>query len=132
MMPVTRAEIVVRQADSPLARYLLRPGEYFIGRDAACEIQIDAPEISRRHARLTINDTDLVIEDLGSTCGTWCGGEPVTRRLAFTPPKSLRLGSAILEIRFLPEEELAAMTMAPEPQPAVAAQETPPDRKSVV
>ena len=35
-MPVTRAEIVFRQGDLPLTHYLLRPGEYFIGRDGAC------------------------------------------------------------------------------------------------
>lgn len=35
------------------------------------DLQLDDPEVSRRHVRLTVHDTRVVLHDLGSTNGTF-------------------------------------------------------------
>lgn len=56
---------------------VLKPGENIIGRDPAAEVQIDHVTISRRHARLTVQATQAVLEDLGSKNGTSLRGKPL-------------------------------------------------------
>jgi len=53
----------------------LKPGENIIGRDPAAEVQVDHATISRRHARITVQAEQVVIEDLGSKNGTSLHGE---------------------------------------------------------
>lgn len=49
-----------------------------IGRLPECEITLDDPAVSRRHARITDDGGDYRIEDLGSTNGVRVNGESVT------------------------------------------------------
>jgi DNA-binding winged helix-turn-helix (wHTH) protein len=51
----------------------LAPGENLIGRDPQCPVWIDAPGVSRRHARISVRAEGIVLEDLGSTNGTFVG-----------------------------------------------------------
>jgi DNA-binding NtrC family response regulator len=49
-------------------------GEVVIGRDAGCDVRVDDPSLSRRHARLRIAER-ITIEDLGSSNGTFVAGQ---------------------------------------------------------
>lgn len=60
-----------------LQRHALVSGENIIGRDPGVTVWIDHPTVSRRHARLSILATHAVLEDLGSTNGTFFRGQPV-------------------------------------------------------
>lgn len=53
--------------------------DFRLGRDAGCEIHIDDPMISRRHAAVSYGDGRWWISDLGSRNGTLLDGQPVTR-----------------------------------------------------
>jgi hypothetical protein len=55
-------------------------GPVVIGRALECEITLVAPHLSRRHARLSVEEGALWIEDLGSSNGTMVNGQPVTDR----------------------------------------------------
>jgi hypothetical protein len=57
------------------AIYQLTADEYIIGRSEDCEISIGDPAVSRKHARLTRNNGDYSIEDLGSSAGTTINGK---------------------------------------------------------
>jgi hypothetical protein len=46
-----------------------------VGRDEGCEIVLDHPGVSRRHARLDPGDGGWHVTDLGSANGTWVNGE---------------------------------------------------------
>jgi len=46
-----------------------------IGRDSSNSVAISDAEVSRRHARLTFQGGKYVIEDLGSTNGTFINGQ---------------------------------------------------------
>lgn len=54
-----------------------------IGRLAECDVVIDDPNVSRRHAEIRREDGQVVVKDLGSTNGTLVNGSPtLERRLA--------------------------------------------------
>jgi len=73
------------QKDAPalIATYDGRATTFFrsftIGRDEACELHIDDPKISRRHAQIVAERGTWYVEDLGSSNGTSLNGELVTR-----------------------------------------------------
>ncbi len=74
-------------------------GSYVLGREQGnCDLAIVSPEISRRHVRLTLSETHCVVEDLGSTSGTYHSGEAVRESRALTYPLELHLGTVRLSI----------------------------------
>jgi pSer/pThr/pTyr-binding forkhead associated (FHA) protein len=52
-----------------------------IGSGSGCDIVIDDPTVSRRHATLKKAEATWTLEDLGSTNGTWVNGRAIIRRL---------------------------------------------------
>ena len=57
--------------------FRLEQGELVIGRDKDCGAVLADESVSRRHARLTREGDDFVLEDLDSFNGTHVGGVPV-------------------------------------------------------
>ncbi len=57
------------------------PGRFVIGRGDNCNLVIDSLRVSREHASVQIVGKEVIIEDLGSSNGTWYNGEKVDRRL---------------------------------------------------
>jgi DNA-binding winged helix-turn-helix (wHTH) protein len=74
-----------------------------VGRDPGCAIWIDAPGVSRRHARLHLpppsSNEPAVIEDLSSTNGTYVQGRPITAPTRLDDGDSIELGEAVLTFR---------------------------------
>lgn len=58
----------------------LEKDSYIIGRDPRCDIPLEDNFISRRHARIQKSETGWVLEDLGSTNGTFIGEKRVSRQ----------------------------------------------------
>ncbi|MBP6734875.1 MAG: FHA domain-containing protein, partial [Chromatiaceae bacterium] len=81
-----------------VARLVLAP-DGIIGRNGACALTlVGDDEVSARHARLFVQDRRLLLEDLGSTNGTWLNG---VRLLAPTPLREgdvLRVGQTELRL----------------------------------
>jgi ABC-type multidrug transport system ATPase subunit/pSer/pThr/pTyr-binding forkhead associated (FHA) protein/ABC-type multidrug transport system permease subunit len=72
---------------------LLRPGATLIvGRDAAADIVIDTPNVSRQHARIEVTEEGYLVTDLGSTNGTWLNGERILGAVAVQAGDDLRVG----------------------------------------
>lgn len=53
----------------------LAPGEVVLGRSPRCQILLDDPMVSRRHARVVLEDGVVFIEDLDSVNGVLVNGE---------------------------------------------------------
>jgi DNA-binding winged helix-turn-helix (wHTH) protein len=71
-------------------RYVLPSGALTIGRDPECDVWLDAPGVSRRHARVqTSANGDVTLEDSGSTNGTY------VRKAKISGPTRLRDGDEI-------------------------------------
>jgi pilus assembly protein CpaF len=71
-------KLSVRQGPRPNLVFELDADSYTIGREAGTEIVIEDPQVSRRHATLTRQGTSYLIEDIGSTNGTYVNGKRVT------------------------------------------------------
>ena len=50
-------------------------GRYFVGRSPACDIVIDLPIISRKHAQIMYHDNSFFVTDLESRNGTYVNGK---------------------------------------------------------
>jgi len=72
--------------------YPLEKSEIFVGRDLSNDIVINDPEISRRHARLYIQGGSYVLEDLGSTNGTFVNGQRLGGAGILRPGDSITFG----------------------------------------
>jgi pSer/pThr/pTyr-binding forkhead associated (FHA) protein len=70
-----------------------------IGRDASCEITLSDTYASQQHARISNRNGSWVIEDLGSTNGTYLNQRKVTVPTALAPGDSIRIGKTVLEVR---------------------------------
>lgn len=44
----------------------LAAGDHILGRDPSCDIVLDDPQVSRRHARIRVREGAAVIDDTGS------------------------------------------------------------------
>jgi pSer/pThr/pTyr-binding forkhead associated (FHA) protein len=51
-----------------------------LGRDEGCDIALEDPLTSRRHARIVALESGVVLEDLGSTNGVYLNGIRVNKR----------------------------------------------------
>lgn len=82
-------QLIMRAGPMPGKIFPLQKSEIYIGRDPANDIVITDVEVSRKHARLTLQPSGYVLEDLGSTNGTYINGQ---RLLG---PHVLRAGEVI-------------------------------------
>ncbi len=88
-------QIVLRSGPTPGKTYPLVKSELFIGRDLSNDIVINDPEISRRHARLYIQNGAFVLEDLGSTNGSSVNGQRLVSPYTLHPGEVITLGERI-------------------------------------
>src|SRR4051794_41866676 len=85
--------LTLEVTSGPAAGQSLELGdELVIGREDA-GLVIDDPEISRRHARVAPVDGGVVVEDLGSTNGTFVNGERATAPVTLKESGIIRLGT---------------------------------------
>jgi ABC-type multidrug transport system ATPase subunit/ABC-type multidrug transport system permease subunit len=68
------------------------------GRDPECDIPLDFPMVSWRHARLTRTPEGILVEDLGSRNGTYLDGVRVTGKVLARPGQEIGLGSVRFQL----------------------------------
>ncbi len=89
---ILKLEVVRSNFFIPQQSWLLKPGEYTLGRFPTNDIVIPDPYVSRKHARIFFKDGKWFIEDLGSTNGTIVDNEDIRGKDA----RELRNGSEII------------------------------------
>jgi pSer/pThr/pTyr-binding forkhead associated (FHA) protein len=72
--------------------FRLKNGENFLGRSPECEIAIDDPSISRRHAVLIVKSGKVIVKDLGSRNHTFAGKQTVVTEAEVELNTTLRFG----------------------------------------
>ena len=70
-----------------------------IGRGTDAAIRLDDDYVSTRHARIAASGDQWVVEDLGSTNGTYVGTVRITQPTTITLGTQVRIGKTILELR---------------------------------
>jgi hypothetical protein len=76
----------------PLYTFHVTSAEAIMGRDPTCQIYVDHPTISARHARLAYHHAQWWVEDLHSRNGSWLNGQPVDDAVVLTQGDELRCG----------------------------------------
>jgi hypothetical protein len=79
----------------------LGPNRVLIGRSDECDIRLDEPEVSRRHAIIHREQQRTWITDLGSANGTFVDGVAVTTTTPLRPGAGLTLGPATFMFRLV-------------------------------
>src|SRR3954468_16193106 len=128
------AELVIVIVEGPGAgQEFALAGSGVAGRDPSAPIPLEDPEASRQHASITAREGGAVVEDLGSTNGTFVGEERITGPRDIAPGERFRIGPTVIELRgaavgagappppplSTPPPEAAAPPPAPE-EPAAA------------
>ncbi len=81
----------------------LAAGENLFGRDEEAIVWIDAAAVSRRHARILIDETGAVLEDLGSKNGTYLRGARLQSPANLSDGDRIAIGPASMIFRVLNE-----------------------------
>ena len=79
--------------------WLLSEGPNLVGRDADCAVRIDAPSISRHHARIVVAVGNATLEDLNSKNGTYLNDRPVHEAVAIHDGDEVRVGTVTMTLR---------------------------------
>jgi DNA-binding winged helix-turn-helix (wHTH) protein len=77
----------------------LEPGENLLGRDEDVAVRIDAPGVSRHHARIVVAEGEATLEDLGSKNGTFLGDQRLDAPAALSDGDTFQLGRQLLVFR---------------------------------
>lgn len=77
-------------------------GDLLIGRGAAADLRLDAPEVSQLHARVRRRGDVVEVEDLGSSNGTVLNEAPVAAGAVMRPGDQLRIGRVRLRLEGSP------------------------------
>lgn len=74
-------------------------GELFIGRSSDSDITLDVSYVSSKHARLFVRDEKCMLEDLGSTNGTYLNRRRITAPTELQRGDQIKIGRTIMEMR---------------------------------
>jgi pSer/pThr/pTyr-binding forkhead associated (FHA) protein len=74
-------------------------GTLQIGRAPSCHIRPEDNYISELHARISERNGSWLVEDLGSTNGTYLNQQKVTAPTEISPGDRIRVGKTTLEVR---------------------------------
>lgn len=69
-----------------------------IGRSTDCQLILDDDYVSTRHARIYRSGEGYLVEDLGSTNGTYLNNEHLASPAPFTTADTLRIGRTLLVV----------------------------------
>jgi FHA domain len=73
--------------------------ELTIGRADKCHIQLDDTYVSQMHARIFSRGDSYVVEDLGSTNGTYLNRRRITSPTELQRGDQVKVGKTVLELR---------------------------------
>ena len=97
-MPTAIIKLVAHKGDQLLVSYDLVPGEFQIGREPACPVTLDSPEVSRQHAQLTVTPERCVLEDIGGKFGTLIDGRQIAGPVTVQPGQSFSIGKIVVTL----------------------------------
>ncbi|MEK6222336.1 MAG: FHA domain-containing protein [Chloroflexota bacterium] len=114
-------QLVMSSGPNPGKTFALSTNEAIVGRDVKNEVVINDSEISRQHFRLILQGNSYVIEDMGSTNGTYVNDTKVVGQVALKMGDVIRAGDnevVVYEIAADPDATIASRgKAAPAPPP---------------
>jgi FHA domain len=98
-----KAELVPEDGSAPIP---IKRDVTVVGRREYCDVQIDHPSLSKRHAVLVMTDGLLILRDLASTNGTKVKGQRI-RWAALLPDDRVTFGSQKFRVYLGPDDALS-------------------------
>jgi len=95
-MAVSGLQLLVQQGPRAGQSFDFNKPVVTIGREAGNDLVLEDPQVSRHHARLTLGAGGYVIEDLGSTNGTFINEQRLMGTRPINPGDKLRLGDNVV------------------------------------
>lgn len=89
-------QFVMRSGPTPGVTFPLDGDQLTIGRDSSNGVAINDAEVSRKHARLLFQGGKYVIDDLGSTNGTFVNGQRLAGPVVLKSGDVVSLGEQIV------------------------------------
>ncbi len=117
-MSSSEFRMIVRTGPNPGTVFELTKEVSLIGRDVTNDVVVGDAEVSRQHSRITRTPGGYVLEDLGSTNGTFVNGERLVAPRVMNPGDLVALGETV-SLTFDATSPEAAATVA---QPAATAE----------
>ena len=100
MLDMILTEISASVGLLPAVKHELPPGVHTLGQSEDCIVRVVDDSVSRHHARLTIGgDGAMLLEDLGSTNGTFIDNVRVSQPTPLMPNQTITLGTADLLVQ---------------------------------
>ena len=113
-------QLTMRSGPNPGTVFALDGDQISIGRDSSNEIPVNDAEISRRHSRLSFKGGKYVVEDLGSTNGTFVNGQRLTGPHVLKSGEVISLGEQIVFVYESVDSDPGATMVSPKKRKAVA------------
>jgi len=88
-------KLVMKAGPKPGQTFALDKPELIVGREAGADIVISDAEVSRKHARIYLVSGGYTIEDLGSTNGTFVGGQRLIGPHALLSGETIMFGEHV-------------------------------------
>lgn len=112
-------QLVMKTGPTPGKTFPLEKSEINLGRDVANDVFINDAEVSRRHARLTVQAGNFMLEDLGSTNGSFVNGQRLAGPRMLHPGDVIQLGENV-SLSFEPPQYEPGATIVSEPGTVIA------------
>ena len=80
---------------------VLGAGSFVVGRAAGCDVRLDDRQVSRSHARITIDRASAVIEDLQTVNGTLVNGREVKTRHPLNAGDIVQFGASQFRVELV-------------------------------
>lgn len=84
-------------------------GEFLIGRSAECQLALDDPLVSRKHAAFRVRKDGVTVEDLGSRNGVLVNGAKIEGAITVNDDDRVTIGGQELRVYFVDETAEAQM-----------------------
>ena len=97
-------KLLIKTGEEKGKSYPIRDSVVLIGRDSSNTITLPDKKVSRKHASISPQGSEFLIEDLGSANGTMVNNRPVRQQI-LKPGDEVRMGSTLLEFAILTDED---------------------------
>jgi pSer/pThr/pTyr-binding forkhead associated (FHA) protein len=88
-------QLVMRTGPNTGAVFELNKSEIYVGREVNNDVVVNEAEVSRKHARLVMQAGSYVLEDLGSTNGTYVNGQRLMGPHVLRPGELIMFGENV-------------------------------------
>jgi EmrB/QacA subfamily drug resistance transporter len=107
-------------------------GSATIGRDEGNDLRVIDSEVSRRHAKVTVQDGKAWIDDLHSLNGTYVNGERVVDHKSLVGGDRIQIGMAMFELTLPVDDQSTVIGQRPGGQPTIVGRVAPGEQRTII